>query len=261
MNHSRRLNKKIKKSKIQRGGKNLFNIDESALTIEQKFINSFNTKLLQYNTSSLIDLALREYDEENVLDIVEDINTNSQIGGWFQSVFDSLWKCFRIFNLKHFLTDYIYNELKKMKSIPTKLENTKPLITIDELNDFITKFTELNGPLNKQELIINYIKLYFQNKECMAHEGGKRVQNGGNWVVFLIVGLVLYFSYLANPEGAKKSVPSGVPKADGEETPSFFSIFDTAHDAHMAVQAAKYLRGDEDNAWTQGSSYYGRDRN
>jgi hypothetical protein len=261
MNHSRRLNKKIKKSKIQRGGKNLFNIDESALTIEQKFINSFNTKLLQYNTSSLIDLALREYDEENVLDIVEDINTNSQIGSWFQSVFDSLWNCFRIFNLKHFLTDYIFNELlKKRESIPTKLENTKPLITIDELNDFITKFTELNGPLNKQELIINYIKLYFQNKECMAHEGGKRVQNGGNWVVFLIIGLVLYFSYLANPEGAKKQLPRGEPKA-GEETPSLSSIFGTATDAYMAVQTAKHLRGDKDNAWDEGWERYGRGRN
>ena len=56
-------------------------------------------------------------------------------------------------------------------------------------------------------------------------------------------------------------MPRGVPKADGEETPSLSSIFGTATDAYMAVQAAKYLRGDEDNAWTQGSSYYGRDRN
>jgi hypothetical protein len=262
MNHSRRLNKKIKKSKIQRGGKNLFNIDESSLTNEQKFINSLNTKLLQYNTLSVIDLALGKYDEENVLHVVEDINKNSQIEQWFQSVFDSIFRCFRIFNLKHFLTDYIYNELlKKRESMKhLELEKTKPLITIDELNEFITKFTELNGPLDKQALIINLIKLYLQNKECMAHGGGKRVQNGGNWVVILIIGLILFFSHSSNGklEEPQKRVPrvKTSAKDDEEEKPSLSSLFSTATDTYMAVQAAKHFRG-EDNAWDQGWTHFG----
>jgi hypothetical protein len=203
MKHSRRLNKKIKKSKILRGGKNLFATDESLLTNEQKFINSLYTKLLQYNSLSVINLALTHYNEKNVLDIVADINGNAESRSWFQVFFDSLWNCFRIFNLKHFLTDYIYNELYKLKKEKSRdiseIEKTKPLMTFDELNKFIIKFTELNGPLNKTSLIVNSITLYLQNQNCL-HEGGKRIQNGGGWGLLIIIGLLLAAVFGPSPD-------------------------------------------------------------
>ena len=256
MKHSRRLNKKIKKSKILRGGKNLFTTDVSLLTNEQKFINSLHTKLLQYNSLSVINLVLTHYNEKDVLDVVEDINENAGSRSWFQGFFDSLWNCFRIFNLKNFLTDYIYNELYELKKEKSRdmneLEKTKPLMTVEELNKFITKFTELNGPLNKTSLIVNSITLYLQNQKCL-HEGGKRIQNGGGWGLLLIIGLVLAVVF-GSDKGKLKNEPAPIVEStpDAEEQEQGMGLVE----GFLTYQAFKKLKGDKHNVWDQGTDYF-----
>ena len=258
MKYSRRLNKKIKKSKIHRGGKNLFTTEESSLTNEQKFINSLYTKLLKYNPLSVINLAITHYDAKNVLSIVEDINTNPQSKSWFQGFFDSLWSCFRIYNLKHFVTDYILNELLELKIKKSKeikrYDKKKPLMTIDELNKFIITFTELNGPLNTQAIIANSIKLYLENQQCLVHEGGNRIQNGGGWEILLVICLVLGFFFSSKGKQQDARVPF-VANREDEAPEQGQGQGMGMGEAFLTYQAFQKLKG-EDNVFDQGTGYF-----
>ena len=252
---SKKLSNKTKKSKISKGGFPT-NIDDESFSNEQKFIINFIDKLNEYNLSSVIELAYEQYDEKNALDVAETINKSSSGRSWMQSVFDSMWSCLRIFNLKHFFTDFLqielYNLKKKTDQYNNESEKLKPLLTMPELLHNINVLIDKYGVLNQELLIVNCINLYLNNKPCLVHEGGKKIQNGGGWI--MLIGIILFIcafpsalKQFANEQKTKKV--DDAPKEDQHHGPGWFETY-------MDYQVAKKLTGNKDNVFDKGLDYF-----
>lgn len=89
-------------------------------------------ELLKYNGASIRQLAKAQYSETYGLNMVEEINKNKSWKSWIQGYFDSLWNCLRIFNLKHFYTDYMINELNELSYVEDTKDSHKPDLTLEQ---------------------------------------------------------------------------------------------------------------------------------
>ena len=249
----RRSRQKTNKLSRERFPYNIFETEPSLLTNEQNLIIELYNEFSKYNSSSIMQLAKTQYSEEYGLNIVEEINKNKSWKTWIQGYFDSLWNCLRIFNLKYFFTDYIASELSNLSYSTDDIDSHKPNLTLKGVFTYMNEIIPKYDVINMNALIYNCIEVYFKNKPCKVHKGGKNIQSGGS----LLAGIILILIILAYIFAPPNSEPAGKKKSEikskeqpEESDPSFFELASDAYISYKMAQgllrARDIMRGDDD---------------
>jgi hypothetical protein len=247
----RRSRQKERKISREQQLYNIFETDSSLLTNEQNFINDLFNELSKYNGASIRQLAKTQYSETYGLNMVEEINKNKSWKSWIQGYFDSLWNCLRIFNLKHFYTDFMVKELNELSSVNDENDSDKPDLTLEQLFTNMSNIISKYNNIDMYSLIYNCVELYLKNIPCKMHKGGNKTQSGGSLLGGIILILIILACIFAPPSepSDKKSQKKQEQPAE-EDEPSFIQAASEAYVAYKVTQglfrARATMRGYDD---------------
>ena len=234
----RRSRQKENKMAREEYSSNIFETEPSLLTNEQNFINDLYNEIQKYNFSSIMQLAKTQYNESYGINIAERINKNKSWKSWIQGYFDSLWNCLRIFNLKHFYTDYMMNELSDLSNVVDEKDIDKPNLTLKEVFRFFNEIIPKYSTIDIFSVIYNCIELYLKNKPCKMHKGGNKIQSGGGLALAIIFILIIISWIFAPPsEPADKKSEKKSTKQTKEDEPSFLQLANEAYLTYKITQA------------------------
>jgi hypothetical protein len=248
----RRSRQKENKMAREEYSSNIFETEPSLLTNEQNFINDLYNEISKYNLESIRQLAKTQYNESYGLNIVEEINKNKSWKAWMQGYFDSLWNCLRIFNLKHFFTDYMITELSDLPYVEDEKDSDKPKLTLKAVFTHINEIILKYETINMYSLIYNCVELYLKNKPCKMHKGGNKTQRGGSMLGGIILILIILACIFAPPSepSDKKSQKKKTEEPAEEDEPSFIQAASEAYIAYKVTQglfrARSSMRGYDD---------------
>ena len=169
------------KSQLDENGQpfDILNTDEKLLNNEQKFISRLIKRLIQIDLRSIAIFIQDNYNEEDIIEMVEYYYLNTENKTWSDTFFKITYKCLGILNLNHFLSKQIF---EYAIDIIENVESTdKPVMTEQLLNDTIDECTKgLPEELDFEELINNSLLVYSQNSQYCILNGGALV--GGEFV-------------------------------------------------------------------------------
>ena len=248
----RRSRQKENKMAREEYSSNIFETEPSLLTNEQNFINDLYNEFSKYNGASIRQLAKTQYNESYGLNIVEEINKNKSWKAWMQGYFDSLWNCLRIFNLKHFFTDYMITELNDLSYSEDEKDSDKPNLTLKAVFTYFNEILPKYSTIDIFSLIYNCIELYLKNKPCKMHKGGKKIHTGGGIVAGIILILIILSCIFAPPSESSDKKSQKKPEEQPEEDrPSFLQVASEAYLAYKVTQALFHakstMRGYDDD--------------
>jgi hypothetical protein len=168
-------------SQLDKNGQpiDILNTDEKLLNNEQKFISRLIKRLIQIDLRSIAIFIQDNYNEEDIIEMVEYYYLNTENKTWSDTFFKITYKCLGILNLNHFLSKQIF---EYAIDIIENVESTdKPLMTEQLLNDTIDECAKgLPEELDFEELINNSLLVYSQNSQYCILNGGALV--GGEFV-------------------------------------------------------------------------------
>jgi len=153
--------------------------------------------------------------------------------------FDSIWNCLRIFNLKHFYTDYMINELNELSYVEDENDSDKPDLTLEQLFTNMSFIISKYDNIDMYSLIYNCVELYLKNKPCKMHKGGNKTQKRGSLlggIILILIILAYIFAPPSEPSDKKSQKKQEQPAEEDE--PSFIQ---TASEAYVAYKATQYL--------------------
>jgi hypothetical protein len=216
----RRSRQKENKMAREEYSSNIFETEPSLLTNEQNFINDLYNEISKYNLESIRQLAKTQYNESYGLNIVEEINKNKSWKAWMQGYFDSLWNCLRIFNLKHFFTDYMITELSDLPYVEDEKDSDKPKLTLKAVFTHINEIILKYETINMYSLIYNCVELYLKNKPCKMHKGGNKTQTGGSMlggIILILIILACIFAPPSEPSDKKSQKKTEEPAEEDDD--------------------------------------------
>jgi hypothetical protein len=156
----------------------ILNTDEKLLNNEQKFISRLIKRLIQIDLRSIAIFIQDNYNEEDIIEMVEYYYLNTANKTWSDTFFKITYKCLGILNLNHFLSKQIF---EYAIDIIENVESTdKPVMTEQLLNDTIDECAKGLPDLDFEELINNSLLVYSQNSQYCILNGGALV--GGEFV-------------------------------------------------------------------------------
>ena len=168
------------KSQLDENGQpfDILNTDEKLLNNEQKFISRLIKRLIQIDLRSIAIFIQDNYNEEDIIEMVEYYYLNTENKTWSDTFFKITYKCLGILNLNHFLSKQIF---EYAIDIIENVESTdKPVMTEQLLNDTIDECTKGLPDLDFEELMNNSLLVYSQNSQYCILNGGALV--GGEFV-------------------------------------------------------------------------------
>ena len=156
----------------------ILNTDEKLLNNEQKFITRLIKRLIQIDLRSIAIFIQDNYDEDDIVEMVENYYLNTENKTWSDTFFKITYKCLGILNLNHFFSKKIF---EYAIDIIENVEPTdKPVMTEELLEYTINECAKGLPELNSAELINNSLLVYSQNSQYCILNGGALV--GGEFV-------------------------------------------------------------------------------
>jgi len=151
----------------------ILNTDEKLLNNEQKFITRLIKRLIQIDLRSIAIFIQDNYNEDDIIELVENFYSNKENKTWSDTFFKITYKCLGVLNLNHLLSEKIF---EYAIDIIENVEPTdKPIMTEELLEDTITECTRGLPNLDLVELINNSLLVYSQNSQYCILNGGALV--------------------------------------------------------------------------------------